>query len=113
MGRPSVNSQQQVRTPPVMLVARIALAIGISIAALLISLTLDMLLSPLPPLIQFLVQIPALVLLMDEARRVVLKEAPRYDLTEADVNGTFFFASPLAAFAAVDLFRDLRRSFRL
>jgi len=96
-----------------MLVARVALAIGISIAALLISLTLDMILSPLPPLLQFLVQIPALVLLMDEARRVVLKEAPHYELTETDVNGTFFFAAPLAAFAAVDLFRDLRRSFRL
>jgi hypothetical protein len=95
-----------------MFVARAALAIGISIAALLISLLLDTILSPLPPLFQFLIQIPALVLIMDEARRVVIREAGRYDLTEADVNGTFFFAAPMAAFAAVDLFRDLRRSFR-
>lgn len=95
-----------------MFVARAALAIGISIAALLISLLLDTILSPLPPLFQFLIQIPALVLIMDEARRVVIREAGRYDLTEADVNGTFFFAAPMAAFAAVDLFRDLRRSLR-
>jgi hypothetical protein len=95
-----------------MFVARVALVIGISIAALLISLILDTILSPLPPLIQFLVQVPALVLLMDEGRRAVLKEASYYNLTESDVNGTFFFAAPLAAFAAVDLFRDLRRSFR-
>jgi hypothetical protein len=95
-----------------MFVARAALAIGISIAALLISLLLDTILSPLPPLFQFLIQIPALVLIMDEARRVVIREAGRYDLTEADVNGTFFFAAPMAAFAAVDLFRDLRRHLR-
>jgi hypothetical protein len=95
-----------------MFVARIVLIIGISIAALLISLTLDLLLSPLPALIQFLVQVPAIVLLMDELRRHLLREAPRYNLTEADVNGAVFFAAPLAAFAAVDLFRDLRRSMR-
>lgn len=92
-----------------MFVARIALIIGISIAALLISLILDMILSPLPPLVQFLVQVPAIVLIMDEIRRATLREAPKYDLTETDVNGAVFFASPLAAFAAVDLFRDLRR----
>jgi hypothetical protein len=95
-----------------MIVARIVLIIGISIAALLISLILDLILSPLPALIQFLVQVPAIVLAMDEIRRTILREASRYDLTETDVNGAVFFASPLAAFAAVDLFRDLRRQLR-
>ena len=95
-----------------MFVARAVLAIGISIAALLISLVLDTILSPLPPLFQFLIQIPAIVLIMDEARRITIREASRYDLTAEDVNGTFFFASPLAAFASFDLFRDLRRSLR-
>jgi hypothetical protein len=95
-----------------MFVARVVLIIGISIAALLISLTLDLLLSPLPALMQFLIQVPAIVLLMDELRRHLLREAPRYNLTEADVNGAVFFAAPLAAFAAVDLFRDLQRSMR-
>lgn len=95
-----------------MFVARVVLIIGISIAALLISLILDLVLSPLPALIQFLIQIPAIVLTMDELRRVLITEAPRYNLTEMDVNGAIFFAAPLAAFASVDLFRDLRRSFR-
>jgi hypothetical protein len=95
-----------------MFVARIALTIGISIAALLISLVLDLLLSPLPTLIQFLIQVPAIVIVMDEVRRAALQEAPKYGLTAEDVNGTVFFAAPLAAFAAVDLFRDLRRSMR-
>ena len=95
-----------------MIVARVALIIGISIAALLISLILDIVLSPLPALMQFLVQVPAIVLLMDELRRHLIREAPRYNLTPDDVNGAVFFAAPLAAFAAVDLFRDLRRSLR-
>ena len=95
-----------------MFVARIALIIGISIAALLISLILDMILSPLPPLIQFLIQVPAIVIIMDEIRRIVIRNASLYDLTETDVNGAVFFASPLAAFAAVDLFHDLRRQLR-
>lgn len=95
-----------------MFVARIALIIGISIAALLISLILDLILSPLPALIQFLVQVPAIVIVMDEIRRAALREAPKYGLTPEDVNGTVFFTAPLAAFASVDLFRDLRRSLR-
>ena len=93
-----------------MFVARAALAVGISVAALLISLTLDRLFAPLPAALQFVVQIPLLVLIVDEFRRLVLKHATRFGLTEADVNGTFFFAAPLAAFGAQSLFKDLRRS---
>ena len=95
-----------------MFVARIALIVGISIAALLISVILDMILSPLPTLIQFLIQVPAIVLIMDEIRREALRNAARFQLTADDVNGAVFFAAPLAAFAAIDLFRDLNRSFR-
>lgn len=96
-----------------MLVARAALTIGISIAALLISIVLDLLFAPLPPLAQFLIQIPALVLLLDEARRVVLREAAAYQLTHEDVNGAFFMAAPLAGLGAVSLFADIRRSLGL
>lgn len=96
-----------------MLVARAALTIGISIAALLISIALDLLLAPLPPLAQFLVQVPTLVLLLDEARRVVLREAAAYRLTPDDVDGAFFMAAPLAALGAVSLFADIRRSLGL
>lgn len=93
-----------------MFVARAILAIGVSIVALLISLTLDRLFAPLPAALQFVVQIPLLVIIVDEFRRVILKHGARFGLTEADINGTFFFAAPLAALGASSLLRDLRRS---
>ena len=91
-----------------MIALRAALAIGISIAALLISIVLDSLLAPLPLAIQFLIQIPVLVLTMEELRRALIHHLPALD--EAAINGTFFLAAPIAAFAARDLFRDLQRA---
>lgn len=93
-----------------MLALRAALAIGISIAALLISIVLDSLLAPLPLVIQFLVQVPTLVLVMDELRRWLIRRLPALD--ESAINGTFFLAAPIAAFAARDLFSDIRRVIR-
>jgi hypothetical protein len=87
---------------------RVVLTIVVSIVALLTSVVLDRLLAPLAVLPQFLIQVPILVLIIDEFRRLVLKEAPAYGLTVDDVNGTFFFAAPMAAFGAISLFRDLR-----
>lgn len=84
---------------------RILLAIGISIAALLISTVLDALLAPLPLLLQFIVQVPTLVILMEEIRRWLLRVLPSMD--DATINSTFFLAAPIAAFAARDLFADL------
>lgn len=91
-----------------MLALRATLAIGISIAALLISIVLDSLLAPLPLALQFLIQIPVLVLIMDELRRALIRHLPA--LEESAINGTFFLAAPIAAFAARDLFRDLQRA---
>ncbi len=91
-----------------MIVPRILLSLGISIVALLISYILDRILAPLSALPQFLIQIPVLVLLMEEFRRLILSHASMVDLSADDVNGAFFFAAPLAAFAARSLFRDLQ-----
>ena len=88
---------------------RFLLTIGVSIVSLLISLTLDRLLAPLSALPQFLFQVPALVLIMDEIRHLILQDASSSGLSADDVNGTFFFAAPLAAFGATSLFRDLKR----
>lgn len=87
---------------------RVVLTIVVSIVALLTSVAIDRLLAPLAAVPQFLIQIPILVLIIDEFRRLVLKEASAYGLTADDVNGTFFFAAPLAGFGAISLFRDLR-----
>jgi hypothetical protein len=87
---------------------RVILTIVVSVIALMTSVVLDRLLAPLAVLPQFLIQVPIVVLIIDEFRRIILKEAPAYGLTPDDVNGTFFFAAPMAAFGAVTLFRDLR-----
>ncbi len=80
-----------------------ALALGISIAALLISITLDTLLSPLPSAVQIPVQITAIVLALDAFRQWLQPRVP----PTIDLNAMFFLAAPLAAFAATDLFENL------
>jgi hypothetical protein len=90
-----------------MIALRIALAIGISIAALLISTILDSLLAPLPLLLQFIVQVPALVIIMEEIRTWLIHNLPALD--ESAVNSTFFLAAPIAALGARDLFAGLSR----
>jgi hypothetical protein len=89
-----------------MIALRATLALGISIAALLISIILDSLLAPLPLPLQFIIQVPVLVLTMEELRRWLIRQLPVLD--EPAINSTFFLAAPIAAFAARDLFRDLR-----
>jgi hypothetical protein len=93
-----------------MFLHRYALALGISVAALLISITLDRLLAPLSPIPQFMIQIPILVLLVDEGRRALLHYT---NLQPDDVNGAFFFAAPMAALGATSLFVDLRKTLQL
>ena len=88
-----------------MLLLKAALALGISIAAILISVALDLLLAPLPTAIQIPIQITALVLALDAAREWLQPRVP----STVDLNAMFFLAAPLAAFAATDLFRELRR----
>ena len=91
-----------------MIISRTLLTLGISIVALLISYVLDRLLAPLTAIPQFLIQIPILVLIIDEFRRLILSHAQAFDLSVDDVNGAFFFAAPMAAFGARSLFRDLQ-----
>jgi hypothetical protein len=93
-----------------MILAQAILAIGVSIAALLISLVLDRLLAPLSAIPQFLIQIPALVLAMEYLRALTLRYYAT-DLSPDDINATFFFTAPLAAAASSDLMREIRSFF--
>ena len=93
-----------------MFLHRYALALGISIVALLISIALDRLLSSLSPVTQFLLQVPILVLLVDEGRRALLAYT---ELLPDDVNGAFFFAAPMAALGATSLVADIRKTLNL
>jgi hypothetical protein len=92
-----------------MFIHRYTLALGISILALLISIALDRLLSPLSPLLQFVIQVPILVLIVDEGRHALIQAGFPTD----DVNGAFFFAAPLAALGATSLFIDIRKTLRI
>lgn len=91
-----------------MLVYRFLLAIGISIGTLLISIILDALFAPFPIAIQFILQIPLLVILIDEWRRWLLAKKEQY-LSKEDIDGCFFFAAPMAAFGSFTLFKSLER----
>lgn len=92
------------------LIVRAALAIGVSVAALLISLALDRLLAPLSAIPQFLIQIPILVLTMDYLRTLTIHHTTDYLSADA-VNGAFFFAAPLAAVGSSSLMQDIRQLF--
>jgi hypothetical protein len=94
-----------------MFITRAILAVGVSIVALLISLTLDRILAPLTIFPQFIIQIPLLVLLMETVRQTALIYLPRtHGMTIDEINGAFFFAAPLAAAAATDLMGEIRRT---
>jgi hypothetical protein len=97
-----------------MLVAKVALIIGISIVTLLIAIVLDTVLAPLPLLAQFLIQIPVLVLTIEGIQQVTETYVlPRTDLQKQDIDTLFLFVAPLAALGSVSLFAELRRTFRL
>ena len=90
------------------LAIRYAFTVGISVTALMISLALDVIFAPLPPVAQFIVQIPILVLIVDAFRHWCLVRAAELGLSDADINASFFFAAPMAALGAGSLFSDIR-----
>ena len=94
-----------------MFVYRFLLAIVVSIGTLLTAILMDMVFSPLPFLAQILLQIPILIILIDEARRFLIAHIKNLDktLTADDINGCFFFAAPMAAFGSFSLFQHLER----
>ncbi len=95
-----------------MIAAPAALILGVSITVLVLSIILDTLCAPLPPVVQFIVQVPVLVLAVDALRRAALARATDLELSSDEINASFFFAAPLAAFGASSLFRDIRRFIR-
>jgi hypothetical protein len=97
-----------------MLVAKVAIIIGISIVTLLIAIALDTVLSPLPLLVQFLIQIPVLVLSIEAVQQFTETYIlPKTGLQKQDVDTLFLFVAPLAALGSVSLFAELRRTFHL
>ncbi len=93
-----------------MLVAKVALIIGISVATLLISIILDTVLAALPLFAQFLIQIPVLVLSIEAIQSTTERYLlPVTGLQKTDMDTMFFFAAPLAAFGSASLFTELRR----
>jgi hypothetical protein len=88
---------------------RIALILGISISTLLISLMLDAVFAPLPGPLQFVIQIPLLVLAISALRDWIAPHAIRAGISNDQVDSSFFFAAPLAALGSRSLFADIRR----
>lgn len=95
-----------------MIAAHVALILGVSVTVLVLSTILDMVCAPLPAVAQFAVQIPLLVLAVDALRRAALVRATELELSADEINASFFFAAPLAAFGASSLFTDIRQFVR-
>ena len=83
--------------------------LAINIIVLGFAFVLDTLLEPLSPTLQFFLQVPTLVLAIDEFRRWVLARADRFGLSELEINAAFFFSAPLAAVGSDTLLTDLRK----
>ncbi len=96
-----------------MIAERYILIILVSLFTLLFSLVLDVLLRPIPPAMRFFIQVPVLVIVMDNMRLMLHDYAERFRLVKEHVNGAFFFAAPLAALASGSLFKDMRSLLRL
>lgn len=96
-----------------MILERYFLIILVSIFTLLFSVALDKLLAPIPPAMRFFIQVPILVIVMDDMRLMLHDYAERFRLVKEHVNGAFFFAAPLAALASGSLFQDMRSLLRL
>lgn len=95
-----------------MILYRFLLAIVVSIGTLLTALCLDTIFASFPTAAQYLFQIPILVIVIDEGRRLILEHGRRLGLSELDINGCFFFAAPMAAFGSFSLFKSLERILR-
>jgi hypothetical protein len=92
-----------------MLLAKRYLSIlAINLLVLIFAFILDSILEPLSPAAQLFVQVPLLVLAVDEFRRWTLTQSTWVGLSKADINGAFFFASPLAALGSDTLLNDIR-----
>jgi hypothetical protein len=86
---------------------RAAAVIAINLVVMIAAFGLDRAMAPLSLAWQFTVQVPVLVLLVDEFRRWCLRTL---GLTESEVNGAFFFAAPLAALASDSLMTAIRET---
>ena len=94
------------------MLTRVAAIIAINGLVMIAAFILDRTLRTLPPAAQFVVQIPLLVIAVDEFRHWCLSNATRLGLTERDINAAFFFAAPLAALASASLLADTRALLR-
>ncbi len=96
-----------------MIAERYILIILVSLFTLFFSFLLDVLLRPIPPAMRFFIQVPVLVIVMDDMRLMLHDYAEKFRLVKEHVDGAFFFAAPLAALASGSLFKDMRSLLRL
>ncbi len=95
-----------------MFIRRYLSILVINITVLGAAFFMDSFMEPLSPGAQLFVQVPLLVLMVDEFRRWSLRKSEWFGLSKADINGAFFFASPLAALGSETLMSDIRSLIR-
>jgi hypothetical protein len=89
-----------------MLYAKVLLSIVVSAIVLVIAVVVDKLCMPLPIHLQFLVQVPIIILVVDALRNYALGSS--LDLADSEINACFFMASPMVSIGSVSLYSGIK-----
>jgi hypothetical protein len=89
-----------------MLYAKILLSVVVSAIVLIIAIGADKLCKTLPIHLQFVVQVPIIILLVDALRNIVL-DSP-IELSDSEINACFFMASPMVSIGSASLYSGIR-----
>jgi hypothetical protein len=89
-----------------MLYAKVLLSIVVSVIVLVIAVVVDKLCKDLPIHLQFLVQVPIIILVVDALRNYVLDSS--LELSDAEINACFFMASPMVSIGSVSLYSGIK-----
>jgi hypothetical protein len=92
-----------------MFIPRVILAVSLSFVTLIIAFLLDNFFVLFPYHLQFILEIPTIIIIIDSIRLYFLENAYYFNLSEADINGCFFFVAPMVSIGASSLFSELRR----
>lgn len=89
-----------------MLYAKVLLSVVVSAVVLVIAVVVDKLCKGLPIHLQFVVQVPIIILVVDALRNYVL-DSP-IELSDSEINACFFMASPMVSIGSISLYSGIK-----
>ena len=83
------------------------LAVIVAATVLVIAVAADKLCRFLPLHLQFVVQVPIIILMVDALRNYVLATST-FGLSDSEINACFFMASPMVSIGSVSLYTGIK-----